>query len=132
MCEVRSTMTRSVRTSYFLLRTSLLLLPVLLAAVTASAAAEHYGRVSFRGVPVPGASVTANQGDRHLETVTDQDGVLRFAALADGTWTIRVEMIGFAPLSQEIAIAAGTPNSTWELKLLPLAELTRISVDRVL
>ena len=41
------------------------------------AAADHYGRVSFGGVPVPGASVTANQGDRHLETVTDQEGVFR-------------------------------------------------------
>jgi hypothetical protein len=83
-------------------------------------------------VPVPGASVTASQGEQHLETVTDQEGVFRLAAPADGTWTIRVEMIGFAPLSQEIAIATGAPNSTWELKLLPLAELTRISVGRAL
>jgi len=121
------------RTSDFVLRTFLLLLLLLLllAAVTASAAVDHYGRVGFGGVPVPGASVTAIQGDQRLETVTDQEGVFRFAALADGTWTIRVEMIGFAPLSQEIRVQADAPPSTWELKLLPLVELTRISVGRV-
>ena len=40
-------------------------------------------------------------------------------------WTVRVEMIGFAAASREITIAEGAPPSTWELKLLPLAEMTR-------
>ena len=89
--------------------------------MTATAAADHYGRVSFGGVPVPGASVTAIEGEQHQETVTDQEGVFRSPRLPTAV-AVRVEMIGFAPLSQEIAIAAGAPNSTWELKLLPLAE----------
>ena len=67
-----------------------------------AAAADHFGRVTFNGLPVPGATVTATQRDQQLVTVTDQDGVFRFAALADGAWTIRVEMIGFAALSRDI------------------------------
>jgi hypothetical protein len=90
-----------------------------------AAAADHFGRVTFAGLPVPGATVVAVQRDQQLTTVTDQDGVFRFAALADGAWTIRVEMIGFAASSREITIAESAPPSTWELKMLPLAEMTR-------
>ena len=114
----------SARTSYFVTRTNLLLLPILLLAVTATAA-DHAGRVVFNALPVPGATVSATHLDQQLTTVTDLEGVFRFAELADGPWTIRVEMIGFAPLRQEINILANAPASTWELKLLPLAEMTR-------
>ena len=38
---------------------------------------------------------------------------------------VRVEMLGFAPRSQEITIAGDAPASTWELKLLPFDEITR-------
>jgi len=92
--------------------------------VTATAA-DHAGRVVFNALPVPGATVSATHLDQQLTTVTDLEGVFRFAELADGPWTIRVEMIGFAPLRQEINILANAPASTWELKLLPLAEMTR-------
>ena len=34
-------------------------------------------------------------------------------------------MIGFAALSREITVAADAPASIWELKMLPLAEMTR-------
>ena len=97
----------------------------LLLAVSAGAATDHFGRVTFGGLPVPGASVTATQGDQKAATVTNQDGVFRLTALADGTWIVRVEMPGFAPASQEIAIAGETTTSTWELHMLPLDEMTR-------
>jgi len=93
-------------------------------AASAVAAADHFGRVVFNGLPVPGATVTASQGDQKLTTVTDQDGVFHLATPGDGSWTVRVEMIGFAAATQEIAIADGAPASTWELKMLPLAEMT--------
>jgi hypothetical protein len=119
---VRSTKKgRAARTSDFVLRTCLFLCLY----AQSVAAAEHFGRVAFNNLPVPGATVTATQRDQQIVTVTDQDGVFRFASLGDGAWTVRVEMIGFSILSREVAIAEGAPPSTWELKMLPLAEMTR-------
>jgi len=100
---------------------------VLLFAVSAEAATDHYGRVTFGGLPVPGVSVTATQGDRTVVTVTGQDGVFRLPALDDGTWIVRVEMQGFATATQDITIDAGAQTSTWALKLLSLDEMTRMA-----
>ena len=89
------------------------------------AAGQHAGQVTFGGLPVPGATVTASQGDRQVATTTDQQGIYRFADLADGVWSVRVEMLGFSTLSESIAVAADAPPSMWELKLLPFEEITR-------
>ena len=63
-------------------------LPVCVAAVFGggcrSAAADHYGQVTFGGLPVPGATVTASQGDKQFVTSTDQQGVYKLADLAEG------------------------------------------------
>ena len=85
--------------------------------------ADHYGQVTFAGLPVPGATVTATQGDLQRTTVTDQQGVYRFVNLADGSWTIRVEMVGFSPLSETVTIPASAPP-TFALKLLPFSHVT--------
>ena len=85
--------------------------------------ADHYGQVTFAGLPVPGATVIAIQGDTKRATVTDQQGVYRLGNLADGSWTIRVEMVGFSPLSESVTIPAPAPP-TFALKLLPFAEIT--------
>jgi trimeric autotransporter adhesin len=89
-------------------------------SVFALNAAEHHGQVSFGGVPVPGATVTATQGDKKLTAVTDMDGIYSFPDLADGTWSMQVEMSGFAPSKQDVA-ASAVPM--WELKMMGLAEL---------
>jgi len=89
------------------------------------AAADHYGRVVFAGVPVPGATVTAIQHDQQRATVTDQQGFYRFADIPEGVWTLRIEMLGFATLSQDVTIGAGAPPPVLELKLLPFEEITR-------
>jgi hypothetical protein len=102
----------------------LIALAVLLApGVPVAAAADHFGRVVFNTVPVPGATVVATRLEQQVTTTTDLDGVFRLTALADGEWTVRVEMMGFVVATQEIRVAAETPPSTWELKLLPLAEM---------
>src|SRR5262245_2691233 len=87
-------------------------------------AASHNGHVVFGGVPVPGATVTATHGDRRSVTATDPDGAYRLD-LSDGTWTIRIEMIGFAPVAKEIEITGEAAPITWELTLLPFEEITR-------
>jgi hypothetical protein len=98
---------------------------LVLAARVSVAATDHYGRVVFGAVPVPGATVTAVQGDHQRITVTDQQGVYRFTDIADGTWAFRIEMLGFATVSGDVTIAPGSPAPTWQLKLLPFDEITR-------
>ncbi|HKE24527.1 MAG TPA: carboxypeptidase-like regulatory domain-containing protein [Bryobacteraceae bacterium] len=83
-------------------------------------ASEHHGAVKFNGVAVPGATVTASQGDKKFVALTDEQGEYRFPELADGVWTIRVEMLCFEPLTQEVAVAADAPSPSWDLKLMSL------------
>lgn len=99
---------------------------LLLAASAAHAAGtEHVGRVTLGGVPVPGARVIASQGDQRLTASTASDGSYRISIPADGMWTFRVEMLGFAPLIKEVPIGAGMAPTIWELTVLPFAEITR-------
>jgi len=93
------------------------------------AAPEHSGQVTFGGLPVPGATVTASSGDKQLVTATDEQGQFKFADVRDGVWMLRVEMLGFATLEREITIgstpaAAATPEP-YDLKLKPFDEITR-------
>jgi hypothetical protein len=89
-------------------------------------AADHVGRVTLpSGAAVPGARVTATQGSSTLVTTTDTQGGYRFAGIADGTWTIQVEMVGLSVQRREVAIAAGAAVTEWQLSMLPFAEITR-------
>src|SRR5207249_2699389 len=85
-----------------------LLRPIVLASVALirSMAAEHHGQVKFGGLPLPGATVTATQEGKTLGAITDFQGTYSFADLTEGTWTIRVEMLCFEPMQQEVAIKA--------------------------
>ncbi len=96
---------------------------VMLARCGVAAASEYRGQVTFGGLPVPGATVKATQGTRQFSTITDQEGLYSFPDLADGAWTIQVEMTGFASLKQEVAIGPNAPPGKWELKLLPLDQI---------
>ncbi|MBZ5581269.1 MAG: TonB-dependent receptor [Acidobacteriia bacterium] len=96
---------------------------LLILACLPLAAAEHHGLVTFGGLPVPGATVTASQGEKRVTAITDQLGFYSFADLPDGIWSIRVEMLCFAPLEKEIAVAPGAPSPEWELKLMPVEEM---------
>ena len=78
--------------------------------------AEVRGKVTFNGLPVPGATVTATQGERRIAAVTDQEGGYAFD-LDDG-WSLEVGMLGFAPAKQNAA-----NGLTWELKMLPLGDI---------
>ncbi len=108
-------------------RICLRLLAVVFFFLCTLTAAEHKGQVKFGGLPVPGATVTATQGDRSLSAVTDKDGNYSFADLPDGVWNFQVEMLGFAPVKQEVTIAAGAGAPEWELKMLPLDEIKNLA-----
>ena len=88
------------------------------------AASEYHGQVTFAGLPVPGATVTATQNDKKFVAVTDQQGVFSFPDLTSGTWTIQVEMSGFSTIKDQVAVGSNTPPAPpWELKMLPLDQM---------
>lgn len=86
-------------------------------------AAEHQGSVKFGGVPVPGATVTATQGEKRVSTLTNPQGGYAFPDLADGAWKVKVEMLLFAPAEKEVTVAPAAAPEVWELKLAPTADL---------
>jgi hypothetical protein len=80
-------------------------------------AAEYRGQVTFGGLPVPGATVTATLGDRKFVTITDLQGLYDFPDLTDGNCTIEIQMLGFETVKNTASPATA---AKWELKLLPL------------
>ena len=107
-------------------RTFYTLLICLLACLCASSratASEYHGQVTFGGLPVPGATVTATQGTKKFTVVSDQGGLYNFDDLPDGQWKIQIEMQCFATVKADVTIAPGTPAGKWELVLLPVDQL---------
>ena len=86
-------------------------------------ASEYHGTVTTSGLPVPGVTVTAIQADKKMVTTTDEQGRFAFAELADGTWTLEVETLGFARLTREVFVAATAPPPQFSLKIQSEAEL---------
>lgn len=86
-------------------------------------APERHGTVKFGGLPVPGATVIASQGDKKMTTITDQQGVYSFADLPDGAWNIDVEMLCFEPWKQQLTLGADAALPDVELKLLPMEQI---------
>lgn len=103
----------------------LLIVLLTLAARPGVAASDHQGRVVVDGVAVPGAAVAATQGETTVRTITDLDGVYRFAGLADGVWRITVTQAGFEPATFDITIPPpqDAPAPVAELKVLPLEKI---------
>src|SRR5580658_7172591 len=102
------------------------LLTIALLFIGALTAAEHKGQVKFGGLPVPGVTVTATQGARSLVAITDKDGNYSFADLPDGVWNFQIEMLGFAPIKQEVTVGAGALAAVapeWDLKMLSFDEI---------
>ena len=88
-----------------------------------ASASEHHGQVTFNGLPVPGATITATQGTKKLTTISNEDGSYAFTDLPGGRWHITIEMLCFAKLDQDVPINPKTPGLTWELKMLPLDQI---------
>lgn len=105
------------------MRFAVALLVALVACAVGLEAAEYVGVVTGAGVPVPGATITATRSDKQIVTTTDQSGVFRFSDLEEGEWTIRVEMLGFSTVTQNVSIAAGMELSRWTLTLRSVQEL---------
>src|ERR1017187_6612490 len=106
----------------FFMRLVFLRIAVASIAVCTAMASEYHGTVKTAGLPVPGVTVSAIQGDKKLVTTTDERGVFSFADLADGTWPIELEMLGFARLPREVGVAPDAPAPELALKILSEAE----------
>ena len=100
------------RFTFSALRLTLIAITLGVAARHVLAAPEHSGQVTFGGLPVPGATVTASAGDKQLVTATDEQGVFKLADVADGVWTIRVEMLGFATIERQVTIGSASAVSS--------------------
>lgn len=81
-------------------------------------ASQHQGTVVSGNQPVPGATVTAAQGDKKVTTTTDDHGAYAFPNLADGVWSVQVDMLGFEAAKKDIGVAQDAPGTTWDLKML--------------
>ena len=103
----------------------LIALVILVSAHRLLAGGEHSGQVTVGGVPVPGATVTASAGEKTLVTATDEQGKFSLPDATAGVWTLRVEMLGFEPLSREITVTAEPQPSEWTLALKPFEEITK-------
>ncbi len=90
-------------------------------------ASEYRGQVTFGGLPLPGATVTVTQGTKKVTAVTDQGGLYTFPDLADGPGKIEVEMLCFSTVTADVTISATTAPGKWELTLLPLDQITKLT-----
>jgi len=86
-------------------------------------AAPHQGVVRSNRQPVPGATVTATQGDKKVITTTNDDGTYSFADLPDGVWKVQVAMLGFEAAEREVKVGLGTPPVEWDLRFLTEPEI---------
>ncbi|GGH04459.1 carboxypeptidase regulatory-like domain-containing protein [Silvibacterium dinghuense] len=94
-----------------------LLCPLLLQA------SEQHGHIESNHFPVPGATVVATQDGKKFVTTSDEHGNYSFSDLSDGNWKITVTMPLFSPVEQEIAVHAGAPAASFELKMLPAGQM---------
>ena len=96
-------------------------------ALSTLLAVEQHGIVKFGGLPLPGATVTATQGDKKFEAVTDENGVYSFPDLADGIWNMKVEMLCFVTQTKEVAIAPDAPSPEWDMQLETVAQIKPVA-----
>src|SRR5438094_10585849 len=72
---------------------------------------KQTGVVRALGRPIPGANITAMQGDRKVVTTTDESGRYELDGLTQGEWTLQVEMVAFAPARRQRVIGDLAPPS---------------------
>jgi trimeric autotransporter adhesin len=96
---------------------------VWLVSTVFAAASPYRGVITFGGLPLPGATVSATQNGKTLTTVSDQNGAYGFDDLADGAWTIDIEMQCFEKIETQVTVSANMPAGAFEMTLLPVDKL---------
>jgi trimeric autotransporter adhesin len=96
-------------------------------------ASDYFGQVTFNGLPVPGATVTATQADpstaigasKKVSATSDGEGIYHLAALADGLWTLTIELFGFETIARQIEVPTKADPPPDALSVRSYDELTR-------
>jgi hypothetical protein len=102
-------------------------------------AADYFGQVTFNGLAVPGATVTATQAEFRLKAeatspleskasrkaTTDQEGIYRLSDLADGLWNLTIELFGFETITRQIEVPTNADPPPDALRVRTYDELTR-------
>ncbi len=83
------------------------------------------GVVKAENQPVPGATVKATLGDKILTTLTDDSGAYHFDGMGPGTWTITVDMFGFATARKDVTIGANPSKNDFTLALRDRSQFGR-------
>src|SRR5215469_5673952 len=99
------------------LKRLLFVLLVCLLTCASARASQYYGKITFGGLPLPGATITATQGDKTFSATSDEGGAFHFADLPDGQWKIEVKMLCFETMSADVAVTSSMAVANWELKL---------------
>src|SRR2546430_3505778 len=85
-------------------------------------AAQYGGTVRSSELTIPGATISATQGEQKIVTTTDDGGQYVLANLPAGAWTLQVEMFGFKVAQREITVDDKPGKIEWTLELKPLSE----------
>jgi hypothetical protein len=90
-------------------------------------ASAYSGLVTFGYFCVPGATISVTHDGKKFTAISDEAGRFRFDYLPDGQWTIEISLQCFATIREEVKVAPNRAPCKWELKLLPLDELTALA-----
>ncbi|HZL57285.1 MAG TPA: carboxypeptidase-like regulatory domain-containing protein, partial [Bryobacteraceae bacterium] len=96
---------------------------VVLSALCAPAVygVQYSGTVRAADQFIPGAAVTAIQGDKRVSAFTDENGRYTLE-LSPGEWDIRVEMFEFSSASEHVTSAVLPLRRDWTLEMPKLAD----------
>ncbi len=84
------------------------------------AATRQSGSVRAADQFIPGASITAVQGETKITTFTDDSG--RYTLdLTPGIWDIEVQVFGFTPVHQQITIGSEPSFKEWTVEMPRIA-----------
>lgn len=97
------------------------------AAAAAAAPGSEAAKPATVKLPLPGATVTATQGDKKFSAVSDPQGNYRFPDLPDGAWHLQVEMLGFSPIQQDVTTGTGLPGPIFDMKMLALDQIDAVA-----
>src|SRR5260370_29394610 len=93
-------------------------------------AAQQSGMVRSSDQAIPGATVTATQGDKKIVTTSDESGQYVFKDLPAGAWTLQVDMFGFTAARREVTVGHKPGTIDWTLELKPRSEPSPISTRK--
>jgi trimeric autotransporter adhesin len=78
--------------------------------------AQYSGSVRAADQPVPGATITARQGETKVTAFTDENGRFQMN-LPSGDWDVQVEMFEFTSASEKVSAGIGPISKDWTLEM---------------